>query len=1070
MTLLETISQRKSHPLASKLGYSLIETADAYDAFLDANPDPETRPVFTPRNPFLPLNGESVVIDVTAADRDGAALLAELEALGLENGASYGAVVSGLLPLSAIREVALLETVQFARVSAAVSNVGDVTSQAVQGLKADDIMAMYGVDGSGVTVGILSDSYNTATTAVNQPNVPATDQNDDEQSGDLPDGPSDAVADGTQILDDSFVGNGSTSFPIDEGRAMAQLVFDIAPDSDLAFHTAFGGQAVFAQGILDLAAAGSDVIVDDVFYFAEPFFQDGIIAQAVDTVYAQGIPYFSSAGNSGRDSYEAVVGGDQTFINQTINGFTADWFDFDPGAGTDFLNEFTLTNGEAINISFQWDDPFLTHSPVGADTDLDFVVYEAGTSTPVATGVLDNIANGDPVEIIQFRNTTGVTQSYEIAIYRFAGPTPGRIKWVDFDEGSRDTEWATFSGTSTGHSSAEGALGVGAAAYFNTPEFGVDPAVLNNFSSAGGAPILFDTQGNPVTEIRDRVDITAIDGVNNTFFGNDSAADADAFGNFFGTSASAPNAAAIAALMLDLVPNATPDQIYEAMRMTAEDIVNRGAESSPSPLPVGLQTLPAGKDEDSGYGLLDGAAALDYLLENFDNVVTGDDNANTLSGEGGNDTLVGGAGTDELSGGTSPAVWDPVQISYSDFGINDGWTDQETFPRLLADLTMDGAAEIIGFGLFDTFVAESNGDGTFAAGQVGLNNFSAAQGWTSFNDTPRAVGDIDGDGASDIVGFGLNDTFSALANGDLTFAPAQVAINNYSQGQGWSSQDEFPRMLGDIDGDGNDDIIGFGAFDTLVSISNGDGTFQPFQVAIDNYAQAQGWATQDGFTRMVGDVDGDDDDDIIAFGAFDTLVSLSNGDGTFAPFQVGINNFSQAQGWTSQDALPRQIADVNGDGRDDIVGFGLFETFVSLSRGDGTFAPAQSGIIDYSQNQGWTDFDTLPRLLADLNGDEVDDLLGFTTDGPLVSLATPNFDSFEFNNGDEANTITDFEARNAGEKINLSGVSQITDYTDLMNNHLNDVGPDAVITDGLGLSITIENTMMSDLIEDNFLF
>ena len=65
---------------------------------------------------------------------------------------------------------------------------------------------------------------------------------------------------------------------------MLQIVHDVAPGASLAFASAFNGLASFAANIQSLAAAGAKVIVDDVIYFAEPLFQDGIIAQAVNNV------------------------------------------------------------------------------------------------------------------------------------------------------------------------------------------------------------------------------------------------------------------------------------------------------------------------------------------------------------------------------------------------------------------------------------------------------------------------------------------------------------------------------------------------------------------------------------------------------------------------------------------------------------------------------------------------------------------------------------------------------------------------------------------------------------------
>src|ERR1019366_10619595 len=90
----------------------------------------------------------------------------------------------------------------------------------------------------------------------------------------------------------------------DEARAMLQILHDVAPGAALAFYTAQNSEADFANGISALATAGAKVIADDVGYFDEPFYQDGLVAQAIDTVEGNGVAYFSAAGNDASASYE----------------------------------------------------------------------------------------------------------------------------------------------------------------------------------------------------------------------------------------------------------------------------------------------------------------------------------------------------------------------------------------------------------------------------------------------------------------------------------------------------------------------------------------------------------------------------------------------------------------------------------------------------------------------------------------------------------------------------------------------------------------------------------------------
>src|ERR1041385_9106628 len=233
---------------------------------------------------------ERIVIKAVAED-DPETLKADLEALGMQNAAVFGRVVSGELPVSAIGAAAGLRSLRFARESAAARRAGSVTSQGDASMHADIARSSFGVDGAGVKVGVLSDSFNCLGGA-----------GVDVASGDL--------STVQPILEISSC-NGAT----DEGRAMLQIVHDVAPGASLAFASAFNGEAAFANNIVALKNAGAKVIVDDVFYYDEPMFQDGIVAQAVDTVVAGGAAYFSAAGNEARQSYQKTFKPGGTLTN-----------------------------------------------------------------------------------------------------------------------------------------------------------------------------------------------------------------------------------------------------------------------------------------------------------------------------------------------------------------------------------------------------------------------------------------------------------------------------------------------------------------------------------------------------------------------------------------------------------------------------------------------------------------------------------------------------------------------------------------------------------------------------------
>ncbi|MEM9219798.1 MAG: S8 family serine peptidase [Cyanobacteria bacterium P01_F01_bin.150] len=581
ITTARLIAPTEKSAQAFAIGYDLIQVWKEYQAY---RMETDNLDGFATSNALMQTYQGGILIDVTAADADTALLQAQLSELGFETTGTYGQVISGFIPLENVTDVAQLSAVKLARPAyAPVTNVGAVTSQADQALNADIARENFDVDGSGVTVGVLSDSFN------NLDGFAA-----DIATGDLPNE--------ITVLEELNEGGS------DEGRAMLQLIHDVAPGANLAFNTAFNGQASFAQGILNLAATGSDIIVDDVIYLSEPFFQDGIIAQAVDEAVAGGAAYFSSAGNSGDRAYESAFEGSGEVLN--FGDFQVEAHDFDPGEGVDIFQSVTIPVGAQVSLAFQWDSPFFSVSGgEGSQNDFDIFLLNANNSAVVAASTDPNIGN-DPAEILSFTNTGEFGTSFNLVIGKFSGADAGLMKYVGFGNLTIN-EFDTASSTLFGHANAQGAQAVGAASFLDTPAFGANPPEIEPFSAIGTTPILFDEEGDRLAQpdIRQKPDIVAPDGTNTTFFGQDIAGDADAFPNFFGTSAAAPHAAAVAALLKQASPELTPDQINNLLRDSAIDMDD--------PNTAGFDE---GFDLATGFGLIQADQALVRLFEQLESV------------------------------------------------------------------------------------------------------------------------------------------------------------------------------------------------------------------------------------------------------------------------------------------------------------------------------------------------------------------------------------------------------------------------------------------------------------------
>jgi len=550
----------------------------------------------------------------------------DIQLLFLSGNGKYASVrTSSALALLALAELSNIRSLNLEAPS--VLRVGSVTSRAGRAMRSDIISNTLGVNGSGQTIGIISDSFaqtsamrdnNTAPALYAAGNLQGSRSQD---SGDLPAS--------IGLLRDDVEGG------TDEGAAMAELAYDVAPGANFLFHTAGRSRFELAEAIDRLCSPGkADIVVDDILFLSESVYQDDLPALAASRCVAAGVPYLTAAGNDADQAYRYLFKDSNTSIDEPGVSATPtgnDLHNWRPNGSDQFL-ALTLAPNSLTYVVLNWNQPNASVSAAkGAQIDLDLYAtrapsvlafnetspdyVDAGKNEQGTTGN----PSGDAFEFVTLESGSN-TEVFYIAIEHFDGNQDDipqkagiRLEFRMLITGDKPSNVEyPYNGVAVwGHSMARNVASVAAVPWWESPEFrpegydtiGIDP---EPFTSRGGTNRLqFDQNGNYLVENREVPSFAAVDGNNNTFLGVSSAnvapedGEPDNFPNFYGTSAAAPNAAAVFALYKQAYPTATPAQLIAAVKNTAIDVNGRRAAN--------------GYDDVSGDGLINAEAAASAL-------------------------------------------------------------------------------------------------------------------------------------------------------------------------------------------------------------------------------------------------------------------------------------------------------------------------------------------------------------------------------------------------------------------------------------------------------------------------
>lgn len=458
--------------------------------------------------------------------------------LSIENYDEDAALMAAWVDMDQIATIAALDQVQsMMEVMPPMVNEGSVVSEGDEILRAAQVRNTFDADGSGVKIGVISDGVDHISTAIDSGDLPAS----------------------VTVLSNEVGG--------DEGTAMMEIIYDLAPGAQLYFHDCGDNRLAFNEAIDDLVAAGCDIICDDISWFIEPYFEDGVIAQHMKEISDHGdVLFVSSAGNTATRHYQG-----------SFEEYGSGFHDFSNGTSTDYKSLYVnLPPGAAVAVVLQWNEP-----TYGVENDYDLILANHDTADILALSNTDNTWVDLPLEALYYENNTDSDITAEILVQDRTGSGSNILETYIYGYSGASVYSNNLVAVDSiyGHAAVPGVLACGA----------IDAAELDtieNYSSQG--PITM------ITETREKPDLCGVDGVSVTGSGGFPS-------TFYGTSAAAPHVAAVAALVESRFNTLSTDDVRNILLDSANDLGDSGFDSV------------------YGYGLVDALnAATAYCNVSFD--------------------------------------------------------------------------------------------------------------------------------------------------------------------------------------------------------------------------------------------------------------------------------------------------------------------------------------------------------------------------------------------------------------------------------------------------------------------